>query len=70
MAHGVPVDYIYGFLPDDRRAELATLVGGNGAGEHACPCCLTCANGCLTAQFSLQRRPYTAAGGQLHSRAA
>jgi hypothetical protein len=51
MAHGVPVDYIYGFLPDDRRAELATLVGGNGAGEHACPCCLTCANGCLMAHF-------------------
>lgn len=28
-AHGVPVDYVYGFLPDKRRAELAAAVGGN-----------------------------------------
>jgi hypothetical protein len=61
MAHGVPVDYIYGFLPDDRRAELATIVGGNGAGEHACPSCLTCAHGCLGARSYLQRGPGTAA---------
>ena len=30
IAHGVPVDYVYGFLPDERRAELAAAVGGNG----------------------------------------
>lgn len=28
-AHGVPVDYVYGFLPDERRAELAAAVAGN-----------------------------------------
>ena len=30
-AQGVPVDYVYGFLPDGRRAELAAAVGGSSA---------------------------------------
>ncbi|KAK9832512.1 hypothetical protein WJX81_003538 [Elliptochloris bilobata] len=29
--HGVPMDYVYGFLPDQRRAELAGAVGGDVA---------------------------------------
>ena len=30
-AQGVPVDYVYGFLPSNRRAELAAAVGGSSA---------------------------------------
>ena len=38
-AQGVPVDYVYGFLPEGRRAELAAAVGGSSAHPHVhTPC--------------------------------
>ncbi len=31
MVQGVPIDYVFGFLPDDRRAALAAILSWDGA---------------------------------------